>query len=1249
MAEDMNPTRAADARALAALEDALRRARRIGRGMLVLQAIGVVGAWVVAALLLIGMLDFAVRTPWFVRCVLVGTAAVVGGWHAWSMLGRAATFRPTLVEVALRLEGTEAGKQAGLSGRLASAVELAHDTTPTGLGVGMVQRLVAEMSVAAGRIPVVSSLISPRETLHRVGLLGLAVLPVLALGMKSPEYLAIGAQRVLTPWSETPWPNRFMVVDATLAAAHSVHAALPLRAVVTRTPREAGQTDVLAELRIVRGREKSDWKRVLLTGQGKTDAATEAALAGVSGELYERLIEPVGIDGSLDQALDAGEEIKLEYRLSAGDSQTQIRSLILARPPRLLGAHIAVEGPEYAQGALAGTRYVVTGETPLDMGPGTDQRRIVGPVLAGSQMRVRLKFDASTPPLAPPSSDAEQVMAFVQRALPGLNKARVREVEPGIWEINATAQETLAWKVAAQDRFGLGVVEDVNFKVEVSPDALPLATVMDPSQDEQVLATARLTIKGEATDDVGITSAAMATQVWSVPVGSEARVLEARGEPMAFASTSEPAPAGAGSGRGVRLTGDLTIADLAGEKGVGKLLAAGDEVWVTVEARDGFVSGEARHEMVRSAPRKLRIITPSTLIEQIKNELSAVRQTAQRLSQDQSAAAGKLREAGDPERDAQQRSALAGEVQRRQESISERLGPQAELLSRVAQRMERNVMADATLQSLVQDAQQAVQKARSASERAKENAAGAAAQKSEDAASRQEASARRDAAGEAQKEAARELARLADMLGQSQDAWAARRNVEQMLSDQKQLSEQTRALSEQTAGKSPEQLSNEQREELSRLAQEQRDLAAKVNAAIEQMSDQAQKLAQSSPAQAEAMKASAQEGRRNQTSDTQKQAAEQIERNQNQSANQLQQKAEKSLEQMLKELERGEQKRDEALRRVLAEIAQTLDGLIQRQQSAIEALTAGIKGNVFTGLDGPMLQLHSATLSVTDDVRANRELAPLVEYLEAAGTAQGGAITALRATPVNATVADTQERTSLQRLTEAKERAQRLQEQAADRDMDRQREELAKAYAELLARQTELRNATQPLIGKDVNRRDRQTVLGLGQTQAQIRQETADLRSKTEFLADAKVFDFAHRRLDALMSGASEALAEGSAPISVKRDQDAAVRTLAGLVESLKNSKRKKNDDFRDAPGGGGGGGGGGGEQKKPRPVPPLAELRVIRSMQQDIAERTRELAEGAADKVELERLGAFQRELADQARELIERMKDESDQGGGS
>jgi predicted transcriptional regulator len=60
----------------------------------------------------------------------------------------------------------------------------------------------------------------------------------------------------------------------------------------------------------------------------------------------------------------------------------------------------------------------------------------------------------------------------------------------------------------------------------------------------------------------------------------------------------------------------------------------------------------------------------------------------------------------------------------------------------------------------------------------------------------------------------------------------------------------------------------------------------------------------------------------------------------------------------------------------------------------------------------------------------------------------------------------------------------------------------------------------------------------------------------------------------------------------------------------------------------------------------------MIRSMQQEIAERTKELAESAdkvaADKVELERLGTFQRELADQARELIERMNEEN-QGGGS
>lgn len=1116
---------------LSQLEDALRRARRIGRGMLIVQAIGIVGAWVLAALLLVGVLDFAVRLPWFVRCVLVGGSALVGAWHALGMLRRAAEFRPSLVEVALRLERTEAGRQAGLPGRLASAVELAHDRSAAGLGVEMVTRLVREMAAATSRVPVVSSLISPKETMQRVGLLLLACVPLLALGVRSPQHLAIGVQRVLTPWSQVPWPNRYMLVDATLVAAHSVHAALPVRAVVTRTPRASGQTDVLAELRIIRGGDKGDWKRVLLTGQGKADSVTTASLGGVEGELYERLIEPAGVDGALEAALDAGKEVKLEYRLSAGDSQTEPRTLVLSRPPRVVSASVMVEGPEYARPHLAGTRYVHGAE--VDLGNGLDQRRIAGPVLAGSSVRVRITFDSATPPVAPPQ-DAGVLPDFLQKAMPGLTTdgVQLKESEPGVWELTTTAAQTLAWKVAAQDRFGLGVVEDVSFKVEVVEDALPLATVLDPAQDEQVLATARLMVQGEASDDVAVAEAQLATQVWSIPAGSESKALEAQGEPSIVTSTSEAAD----TGRGVRLDADLVLSALAGERP----LKPGDEVWITVAARDGFQRGEARHDVVRSAPRKLRIITPSTLIEQIKNELAAVRQTAQRLSQDQQSAAAKLREAADPSRDAQQQAASSGEVQRRQESISERLGPQGELLSRVAQRIERNAMGDATLQQLVQDAQQAVEKAKVSSDQARENAAGAAAQKGSDDASKQEAAARREAAAEAQKNTIRELDRLADMLGQSQDAWAARRNIEQMLADQKALTGQTRDLAQETAGKSPEQLTDEQRQELSRLAQEQRDLAGKVNAAIEQMSDQSKQMAQSSPAQAQAMQASAQEGRRNQTSDTQRQAAEQIERNQNQSANQLQQQAEKSLEQMLKELEKGEQKRDEALRRVLAEISQTLDGLIQRQQSAIDALGAAIKSSSFVGLESPMLNLHTATLAVADDVRANRELAPLVEYLEAAATAQERAITALRAIPVDSQVADVQERTSLQRLTEAKERAAKLQEQATDRDMDRQRDELAKAYGELLVKQTELRNATQPLIGKELNRRDRQAVLGLGQRQMQIRIETAEVRSKTEFLADVKVFDFAHRRLDAVMTAAGDALGGGSTARSIQRDQDAA-------------------------------------------------------------------------------------------------------------
>ena len=110
-------------------------------------------------------------------------------------------------------------------------------------------------------------------------------------------------------------------------------------------------------------------------------------------------------------------------------------------------------------------------------------------------------------------------------------------------------------------------------------------------------------------------------------------------------------------------------------------------------------------------------------------------------------------------------------------------------------------------------------------------------------------------------------------------------------------------------------------------------------------------------------------------------------------------------------------------------------------------------------------------------------------------------------------------------------------------------------------------------------------------------------------------------------------------------NQDRAIAILRGLVEAMEETSRD-DEDFRRNESAGGGGGGGGQQGDQPL-IPDLAELRLLRQMQADLADRTRRLDESAEQSpVEaVEELGGEQADLAGLGQELVRKLEER--QGG--
>lgn len=1191
----------------------LSRLRSLARLMLIGRGLALVIAAVIVAMVLVGGFDFVLRFPRAFRVVFLGGlgAALVLGFVRFVSPGL--RFRPALHEVALRVERSQAGREAGLEGVLASGLQLAESEPRTPMERALAQQ-VAEKSAKLWSPRLVGAMLAPRS----VGIAGAALLAAMILAIAPafvwPELVSTAARRVLTPWTDARWPTRTEIVDGTEGAVHPSDQALALRGVLTRTHRREGQTRVTAQYRVIDAGRVGPVQTVVLTSQNReVEAAAsdvEAGAAPKKGELFERLIEPSSLAMGAPGA-GGKNEIEVEYWFQTEDSSTSPRRVLVVRPPSVAGATARIEAPDYARDALAALEPErASGEHALAAGG-----MAVPPALIGSRVSLSILPNKAIPAVQPgePGHSGFLRQALGVQSLPSDLRATL---DSNAWTFEWTLREPTVFHVSLLDEHGLRSADEVTLSFDAVEDASPTATVTEPAQDEAVLATAIVPTSGEARDDIAVGSVALDLQIARPPASSAGVGAEESGPPAPIAGPAVPESP-------TRSFSTGTVVELAT---LG--LNDGDEVWLHAIATDGYAFDGASHEPVRSTPRRLRIISEPQLIEQVRAELQSVRQAAMRLDAEQAEIA-KAGEREPPPRDLAERQAALGD----------RVATQRETIERLVRRAERNRLEDDALDGILDDARSFVNAAAQASQEATERIQSAAQPSSDEPGSPTIDEQEREQIAEAQDRVRDELDQLVRLLDNGQDAWVARRSVERLLSEQKRLLQQTMDIASRTTGRDLASLSPDERTELERIADRQQEAAQDAESALDELSERSRDLKDADAAQAQAMALATQRGRQSNIAPKLEEAAQQLAQNQANAASQRQQEAIDTLEEMLEDLDSAERRRDEALRRQLASIIESLESLIAQQDGQIALLSRARAGGSPDGLESGMLRLNQNTLGVVDQITAaGRAMEGVGNLTLAAATAQGNAIGSLQA-PTDLDSADEAERLSAARLRDAKAEAERIDKEAAERDAGRKRKELRAAYREALEQQIDLLRRSEPWMGRELDRRERAGVRQAGEQQDGLRLAMEDLRAKTEELADAQVFTFAHDRMDQDMLAAAGALREARVDRAVIRRQETSARLLQSLLNALADPKDER--DFRDQAGGEEGGGGGGQGSGNDKLIPDLAKLRLLREMQQYVLETTRsagDMPEGVTPE-DLGSMGQLQREIAEQARKLLESM----------
>ena len=1163
----------------------LERIRGRARLLLVGQRLAQLLAAVLLAAVALGLLDFALRLPPVIR-LIVGVGLVVAAL-VWAVqrFRLALSFHPQLATLALRAERLF----PQLRGKLATAVEFtaaSREYENPQRTAALAAASVAELRRLMPGVPL-QRLLETTPTLRWAGVALLAVVVTGAVVGVAPAHALLALQRWALPYGEAQWPRRVDVRSELAQGVWPLDTPLLVEATVARGHYRGMRASVHFRLHHGDG-GSSAWQSALMSDQaiGRARAGANSSAAtgrdgAQPGTRYERLLDLAEIAAAVGDAARPGDTLELYF--AAGDDQTSAQEVRLVDRPALTRFEVAVDPPAYAAGLVSPQRSDLAEQS---------GELVSLSALQGSTVRAELSFNTAVA--------VDPALPWNQQVAPGLPAdAAVDWPSPAAVTATFPLAATLQTPVAVRDAYGLPSDSDRLYRLEAVVDQPPGATLLRPAADEAVLATAVVDLEAAGQDDVGLARLHIEAQ-------HPQRSAE---EPTAAPQLVTVELAHADARRTtLRVAHQLDLAPLA--------LQVGDAVTLTAVAQDVFELNGVRHDPARSSPRVLRVIDPATLIGQIRNDLATLRQQVVRLEANQQQLIDRdPAEAGLADQQRQQRDRVASQ---RQVTDALRRRMQSNRLEEPALR-EVVDQADGMLQRAADEAQDAGQQLRDAQQQDKQGRKDAAQQQREQARQKQE-------------QARRTLSDLANLLDQGRDALTLQLQLRQLLTQQETAGDDTRKLLPRTAGLRPEDLPQEDQQQLRELGERQQSLSRQAQELTRQMQATSEALRRQSErdadqAAADALRDAAKIAQQQGLSSQMSQAASKAQQNQLSEASNLQTDSAETMRRMLDELGTQPQRRMEILRRRLAQLAELIRKLVEQQNGQLQRLEAA---EVVAALDEGMFALRRNTMAAQEKAAGEEATRPVAAELDRAAAAQGEAVLALRAEQ-RAGAAEA-EKQSLAHLEAALKLVQEQARQQQQQQTDEQRAELEQEYRKLAATQGELRQRAEALVKiEQLNRRQRADLVQVGQEQADLKQAAGELRQKVE---QTEVFVQQHRRIDELAGRAARTLRAAESDRSVLPTQQSIETRLTMMADALKQVR--EDAKFRNQEGQGGGGGGGG---QPPPLVPPIAELRLLRGLQAQVYEDTRAL-EGQPDAATLQELAAQQRELGDTGQRLIEKLQ---------
>jgi hypothetical protein len=475
------------------------------------------------------------------------------------------------------------------------------------------------------------------------------------------------------------------------------------------------------------------------------------------------------------------------------------------------------------------------------------------------------------------------------------------------------------------------------------------------------------------------------------------------------------------------------------------------------------------------------------------------------------------------------------------------------------------------------------------------------------------------------------------------------RDIGQLLRRQDELADRTAELARSTLGRERENLSSQEVARLRTTARDQFELARRLDRTLQDMSESADQLVETDPLGAEKVSDAVHRAGELATSAKMQSAGSSLEGNQMGQAIGLQNEIRENLKELLDLLAGRNETELERLVERLRQAEEDLADLARRQSKLAEELErVGQDTDQETRSQMERLRREQESLEQETD-RMTRRLERLMAQQASRTTEQAAG--SMQAAAQGAGAGDAQG--ASREAAEAKSKLDEAQQQVARRRRQLEAELAMEQLARLEDSLKTLRGRQQSVIDEtrrldelattqgELTRGQLASLLNVGREQQLVRGETIQLSEK---LAGAAVFNLALGVAADDMKAAANLLERKQTGEETQRAELNARARLDQLIEAVKEEEPESGD---------GGGAGGAGNQPGGMPMAQalqaLAELKLLKLMQEELNLRTRDL-ENAFGQVEdpaddargqYDALSSDQGQLADLMLNLIAPQED--------